>query len=78
MVSHELLSRYGALIVFFNVLASSLGLPFPSITTLMTIAASIAPVMPASRMSTGYGSRSIPAATTYMPTPKKAAVASEM
>ena len=42
MVSHELLSRYGALIVFFNVLASSLGLPFPSITTLMTIAASIA------------------------------------
>ncbi|SDI28236.1 membrane protein DedA, SNARE-associated domain [Paraburkholderia steynii] len=42
MVSHELLSRYGALIIFFNVLASSLGLPFPSITTLMTIAASIA------------------------------------
>ncbi|SKC96099.1 membrane protein DedA, SNARE-associated domain [Burkholderia sp. CF099] len=42
MLSHELLSRYGALIVFFNVLASSLGLPFPSITTLMTIAASIA------------------------------------
>ncbi|CAE6686048.1 hypothetical protein R75461_04807 [Paraburkholderia nemoris] len=42
MFSHELLSRYGALIVFFSVLASSLGLPFPSITTLMTLGASIA------------------------------------
>ncbi|MGF6759313.1 DedA family protein [Paraburkholderia sp. GAS42] len=42
MFSHELLSRYGALIVFLSVLASSLGLPFPSITTLMTIGASIA------------------------------------
>ncbi|MFM0674584.1 VTT domain-containing protein, partial [Paraburkholderia sediminicola] len=42
MFSHELLSQYGALIVFFSVLASSLGLPFPSITTLMTIGASIA------------------------------------
>ncbi|SOE56463.1 membrane protein DedA, SNARE-associated domain [Burkholderia sp. OK233] len=41
MFSHELLSQYGALIVFFSVLASSLGLPFPSITTLMTIGASI-------------------------------------
>ncbi|WP_246217612.1 DedA family protein [Paraburkholderia panacisoli] len=41
MVSHELLSHYGALIVFFSVLASSLGLPFPSIATLMTIGASI-------------------------------------
>ncbi|CAE6714899.1 hypothetical protein R69619_01262 [Paraburkholderia nemoris] len=41
MMSHELLSQYGALIVFFSVLASSLGLPFPSSTTLMTIGASI-------------------------------------
>ncbi|MCX4155042.1 MULTISPECIES: DedA family protein [Paraburkholderia] len=41
MFSHELLSRYGALIVFFSVLFSSLGLPFPSITTLITIGASI-------------------------------------
>jgi membrane protein DedA with SNARE-associated domain len=42
MFTHELLSQYGALIVFFSVLASSLGLPFPSITALMTVGASIA------------------------------------
>ncbi|WP_141710793.1 VTT domain-containing protein [Paraburkholderia nodosa] len=42
MLSHELISRYGALIVFLNVLGSSLGLPLPAIPTLITIGASIA------------------------------------
>ncbi|MBB5502228.1 DedA family protein [Paraburkholderia sp. MM5384-R2] len=42
MFSHQLISQYGALILFFSMLASSLGLPFPSITTLMSIGASIA------------------------------------
>jgi membrane protein DedA with SNARE-associated domain len=41
MLTHELLARHSAWIVFFNVLASSLGLPVPSTTVLMTIAASV-------------------------------------
>ncbi|OXJ22603.1 hypothetical protein CFB82_39935 [Burkholderia sp. HI2714] len=42
MLSHELVSRYGPLIVFLNVLGSSLGLPLPAIPTLITVGASIA------------------------------------
>lgn len=42
MLSHELISRYGALIVFLNVLGSSLGLPLPAIPTLIAVGASIA------------------------------------
>jgi membrane protein DedA with SNARE-associated domain len=41
MLSHEILNRYSTLIIFFNVLASSLGLPIPSTTILVTIAASV-------------------------------------
>lgn len=40
-MSHELIFRYGALIVFLNVLGSSLGLPLPAIPTLVAIGASI-------------------------------------
>ena len=42
MVSHELVTRYGTLAVFLNVLGSSLGLPLPVIPTLITVGAGIA------------------------------------
>jgi membrane protein DedA with SNARE-associated domain/rhodanese-related sulfurtransferase len=42
MLSHELIARYGVLVVLLNVLASSLGLPLPVIPTLVTVGASIA------------------------------------
>ena len=41
MLFHELIYRYGALIVFLSVFVSSLGLPFPSITALVMLGASI-------------------------------------
>jgi membrane protein DedA with SNARE-associated domain len=46
MLSHEMLTRYSTSIVFFNVLASSLGFPIPSTTVLATIAASVTLVHP--------------------------------
>jgi membrane protein DedA with SNARE-associated domain/rhodanese-related sulfurtransferase len=45
MLSHELMARYGVLVVLLNVLASSLGLPLPVIPTLITVGASIALAM---------------------------------
>jgi membrane protein DedA with SNARE-associated domain/rhodanese-related sulfurtransferase len=42
MLSHELIARYGVLVVFLNVLGSSLGLPLPVIPTLITVGAGIA------------------------------------
>jgi membrane protein DedA with SNARE-associated domain len=42
MLSHVLIARYGMLVVFLNVLGSSLGLPLPVIPTLITVAAGIA------------------------------------
>ncbi|WP_321930397.1 DedA family protein/thiosulfate sulfurtransferase GlpE [Paraburkholderia guartelaensis] len=42
MMSHELITRYGTLAVFLNVLGSSLGLPLPVIPTLITVGAGIA------------------------------------
>ncbi|MGO4380225.1 DedA family protein [Pseudoduganella sp. RAF53_2] len=42
MWSHELMARYGVLIVFINVFASSLGLPLPATPTLMMAGAAIA------------------------------------
>lgn len=42
MISHELIARYGTLVVFLNVLGSSLGLPLPAIPTLITVGAGIA------------------------------------
>jgi membrane protein DedA with SNARE-associated domain len=41
MLSHEMLDRYSTSIIFFNVLASSLGFPVPSTTILVTISASV-------------------------------------
>ncbi|HVE11183.1 MAG TPA: hypothetical protein VNE00_28270, partial [Paraburkholderia sp.] len=45
MFLHELIARYGVLVVVLNVLASSLGLPLPVIPTLITVGASIALAM---------------------------------
>ncbi|CAB3808760.1 DedA family protein/thiosulfate sulfurtransferase GlpE [Paraburkholderia fynbosensis] len=42
MLSHELITRYGMLIVFLNFLGSSLGLPLPVTPTLITVGAGIA------------------------------------
>ena len=42
MLSHELIARYGVLVVFLNVLGSSIGLPLPAIPTLITVGAGIA------------------------------------
>lgn len=42
MPSHELLTHYGVLIVFINVLGSSLGLPIPATPTLIMAGAAIA------------------------------------
>ncbi|NKJ46515.1 hypothetical protein CIC12_07120 [Burkholderia sp. SG-MS1] len=42
MLSHELITRYGMLIVFLNLLGSSLGLPLPVTPTLITVGAAIA------------------------------------
>jgi len=42
MMSHELIARYGILVVFLNVLGSSLGLPLPVLPTLITVGASTA------------------------------------
>jgi membrane protein DedA with SNARE-associated domain len=42
MAPHELMDRYAVFIVFFNVFASSLGLPLPATPTLMMAGASIA------------------------------------
>ncbi|KAA0997657.1 hypothetical protein FVF58_48175 [Paraburkholderia panacisoli] len=42
MLSHEVIARYGVLVVFLNVAGSSLGLPLPVIPTLITIGAGIA------------------------------------
>jgi membrane protein DedA with SNARE-associated domain/rhodanese-related sulfurtransferase len=42
MLSHELIAQYAMLVVFLNVLGSSLGLPLPVIPTLITVGASIA------------------------------------
>jgi membrane protein DedA with SNARE-associated domain/rhodanese-related sulfurtransferase len=42
MLSHELITRYGTLIAFLNLLGSSLGLPLPVTPTLITIGAGIA------------------------------------
>ncbi|AOK06061.1 VTT domain-containing protein [Burkholderia sp. AU28942] len=42
MMSHEMIARYGTLVVFLNVLGSSLGLPLPAIPTLVTVGAGIA------------------------------------
>ncbi|WP_175779568.1 VTT domain-containing protein [Burkholderia anthina] len=42
MMSHEMIARYGTLVVFLNVLGSSLGLPLPAIPTLITVGAGIA------------------------------------
>jgi membrane protein DedA with SNARE-associated domain/rhodanese-related sulfurtransferase len=48
---HDLIARYGAALVFANVLAASLGLPVPALPTLILVGASIelqgGPVMPA-------------------------------
>jgi membrane protein DedA with SNARE-associated domain len=41
MLSHEIISRYGVLVVFLNVFGASLGLPLPVIPTLITVGASI-------------------------------------
>ncbi|WP_051377404.1 DedA family protein [Paraburkholderia dilworthii] len=41
MLSHELIARYGVLIVFLNVFGSSLGLPLPAAPTLLMIGASM-------------------------------------
>lgn len=41
MLSHELIARYGVLVVFLNVLGSSIGLPLPAIPTLIAVGASI-------------------------------------
>ncbi|WP_414718667.1 DedA family protein/thiosulfate sulfurtransferase GlpE [Trinickia sp.] len=41
-MSHELIARYGALVVFLNVLGAALGLPVPVMPTLITVGASIA------------------------------------
>ncbi|MDR6412726.1 DedA family protein/thiosulfate sulfurtransferase GlpE [Paraburkholderia terricola] len=45
MMSHELIARYGILVVFLNVLGSSLGLPLPVLPTLITVGASTALAM---------------------------------
>ncbi|MFM0292479.1 DedA family protein/thiosulfate sulfurtransferase GlpE [Paraburkholderia dipogonis] len=45
MLSHELIARYGMLVVFLNVLGSSLGLPLPVIPTLITVGAGTALAM---------------------------------
>jgi membrane protein DedA with SNARE-associated domain/rhodanese-related sulfurtransferase len=42
MLSHELIERYAGLVVFLNVLGTSLGLPVPAVPTLVTVGASIA------------------------------------
>ncbi|RQS07896.1 VTT domain-containing protein [Burkholderia sp. Bp8998] len=42
MMSHEMIARYGTLVVFLNVLGSSLGLPLPAIPTLITVGAGVA------------------------------------
>ncbi|VWB40167.1 VTT domain-containing protein [Burkholderia lata] len=42
MMSHEMIARYGTLVVFLNVLGSSLGLPLPAMPTLITVGAGIA------------------------------------
>nr|WP_310127031.1 DedA family protein/thiosulfate sulfurtransferase GlpE [Paraburkholderia terricola] len=44
-MSHELIARYGILVVFLNVLGSSLGLPLPVLPTLITVGASTALAM---------------------------------
>jgi membrane protein DedA with SNARE-associated domain/rhodanese-related sulfurtransferase len=41
MLSHELIARYGMLVVFLNFLGSSLGLPLPGTPTLITVGAAI-------------------------------------
>ena len=41
MAMQELVDRYGALLVFANVLALSLGLPVPATTTLVLVAAGL-------------------------------------
>ncbi|OLL28620.1 hypothetical protein BTH42_26865 [Burkholderia sp. SRS-W-2-2016] len=41
MLSHELIARYGVLIVFLNVFGSSLGLPLPAAPTLVMVGASM-------------------------------------
>jgi membrane protein DedA with SNARE-associated domain/rhodanese-related sulfurtransferase len=41
MLSNEVIARYGVLVVFLNVLGSSLGLPLPVIPTLITVGAGI-------------------------------------
>lgn len=40
MLPHEWIAQYGALLVFFNVLAASLGLPLPVMPTLIAVGAS--------------------------------------
>lgn len=41
MFSHDLIARYGPLILFINIFGSSLGLPIPALPTLIAIGASI-------------------------------------
>ncbi|CAN7672965.1 DedA family protein/thiosulfate sulfurtransferase GlpE [Trinickia sp. LjRoot230] len=41
MLSHELIARYGVLVVFLNVLGASLGLPLPVMPTLITVGAGV-------------------------------------
>ncbi|SAK97449.1 rhodanese domain-containing protein [Caballeronia hypogeia] len=41
MLSHELIARYGILIVFLNVFGSSIGLPLPAAPTLVMVGASM-------------------------------------
>ncbi len=42
MLLHELADRYGAAIVFCNVLGSALGLPVPAMPTLIVVGGSVA------------------------------------
>ncbi|KVM07754.1 hypothetical protein WL05_10045 [Burkholderia ubonensis] len=41
-MSHELITRYGVLVLFLNILGASLGLPLPVLPTLIAVGASIA------------------------------------
>ncbi|CAM2156303.1 membrane-associated protein [Pararobbsia alpina] len=42
MASHELIQKYGVLIVFFNTFCASLGLPLPAVPTLLAVGSGLA------------------------------------
>ncbi|OAJ61778.1 hypothetical protein A6V36_23565 [Paraburkholderia ginsengiterrae] len=62
-MSHEMIARYGMLVVFLNVVGSSLGLPLPAIPTLITVGAGIALTTHGSSLTLVHFATTVGAAT---------------